>query len=164
MESLFESKDGFAYCQRDQLAILPPRIQPGASPGEADVEYPLRLGSTRSSVSFGGRHTPATQGKPAQFELSLDPSTVVDHILKVRDKVGAKEGPVEYLKSFAEGLLLAQAGAAYLLNDTEYRVSVGRASLKGIDPAPHASGTSDAEDRLVLATLLVAAQPGGVAS
>ena len=153
MESLFELKDGFAYCSRDQLAILPPRIQPGASEGEADVQYPLRLGSTRSSVSFGGRHVPAANGAPARFEMTLDPAPVVERILKVRDKVGAPEGAITYLRSFAEGLLLAQVSAAHLLNDVEYCVSVGRASLKAIDSAEYPSGPSGNGDRLVLATL-----------
>jgi hypothetical protein len=156
----FRAEDGFAVCDRDALKILLPRVQPGRTEDEAEFEYTVFIGDSRTSVAFVGRQRPPSGQRMAFVDVRLDPERALAQILRIREAVSAPEAPFEYVRGFARGLVAVYEDGRNLWEDTEFQVSVAPETLAAVGIETAAPGAVSGGDRIVLASVTVRALRG----
>ena len=104
----FEAAFGSAIDVRNNIRIHQPRIHKGSSPDGAEFDYAIYRGADRDSLSCGGTST-LIENNGTQvrlFTLDLGEPSVVEAMLKLKDRLRIACENFDYFHQLARGLAL----------------------------------------------------------
>ena len=119
----FRSKGSFAISDAYGVRVCRPRVLPGRSENEIEVEYDVYINGVRHGLYFLGSYVDAKEGSPAIQATHLDSVSLVEDILKLKPLIGYQGDDFEFLTEISVGLVLTYASGAGIADDTQYLIT-----------------------------------------
>lgn len=158
----FEATLGSAIDRERGLEINRARLLPMEEPNQLEFQFPIYLGDDRYGLGcYGTQSLTEEHGRKLRvFTLDLGEKGTIDSVLQLKDSLEVAGDKLDFLLSFADGLVKAYQGRTDNYDeDLRYYAVSAEASLIDHDIVPPANLDRLANGQLILAAVQIPMHP-----
>ncbi len=120
----FQPNGSFAVCEEYEIRICRPRVLPGRSAHEIELEYTVYVKEVRHGLYFLGSYQDSVDGAFAVQTTHLGSVPLIDDILRLKSNIGYQRSDLDFLREISNGLVMTYASGFGIGRSTRYLVTI----------------------------------------